>query len=67
MFFVCLFLFLSSESIFDKNGFKYLMKAIFVSFYLVVLQDILEIHKSTEATVRNVVVIIMDSWLAVTA
>lgn len=43
------------------------MKTIFVSFYLVVLQDILEIHKSTEATVRNVVVIIMDSWLAVTA
>lgn len=31
------------------------------------LQDILEIHKNMEATVRNVIVIITDSWLAVTA
>lgn len=31
------------------------------------LQDILETHKNMEATVRNVIVIIMDSWLAVTA
>lgn len=31
-----------------------------------VLLDILEIHKNMKASVRNVTVIIMDSWLAVT-
>lgn len=37
-----------------------------VPLYLAVLQDILEILKNMEATVRNVIVTIMDSWLAAT-
>ena len=42
-------------------------KAILESVVNAVLQDILEIHKNMEATVRNVIVTIMDSWLAATA
>lgn len=41
-------------------------KAILEFVVNAVLQDILEIHRNMEATVRNVTVIITDSWLAVT-
>lgn len=58
------FFFRSGESILHKSSFKYLIKIICLS--LAVLQDILEIHKNMEATVRDVTAIITDSWLAVT-
>lgn len=41
-------------------------KAILELVVNAVLLDILEIHKNMEATVRNVIVIIMGNWLAVT-